>query len=271
MRSEVQSQVTGQLAGTTAPARGGVRSPPVRAARSGPAAGLARAIAALPTRELLALHAAAKTSVGAFEDATQRHGSLLQCWIRGQTVVESEHYPLDDVIDAASGSQYFYHAHRSAAAEHGHLHLFWHADARGRRARRKADRGARKSAWAPTHLAAIGLDDRGMPVSLFTVNRWVTNGHWFDAPATLALFGRFDLRAAGPYALANRWLSAFVRLYRPLLGPLLGARDARVARLTATRPWAAVAADRRIEVLSHVAIDWARDLDALEGEITRRR
>ncbi|HEU0203543.1 MAG TPA: hypothetical protein VFR86_24290 [Burkholderiaceae bacterium] len=218
------------------------------------------------------MKAAGETSVAAFERATQRHGSLLQCWIRGQAVVEYEHYPFDDVIDAASGSQYFYHAHRSATAEHGHLHLFWHADALGRRARRPRKRGARarKSAWAPTHLAAIGLDDRGMPVSLFTVNRWVTGGHWFDADRTRALLARFVLRAQGPYADANRWLTAFVRFYRPLLAPLLQARDRRVARLTAARPWEAVAADRRIEVLSHLAIDWARDLDVVEAEAAQR-
>jgi hypothetical protein len=218
------------------------------------------------------LQGAGASSVAAFERVTRRRGSLLQCWIRGQTVVEFDHYPADDVVDMFSGSQYFYHAHRSAAAEHGHLHLFWHADALGRRSQRMTKRAAhaRRSAWAPTHLAAIGLNERGLPVSLFTVNRWVTGGHWFDAHGTLALLARFALSADGPYADANRWLGAFVRLYRPLLAVLLQQRDARVARLTATRPWAAVAADRRIEVLSHVAIDWERDLDALEAELARR-
>ena len=45
--------------------------------------------------------------------------------LRGQgTFYEFEHYPRDDVFDEETHSQYYYHAHRSDAGEHGHFHLF---------------------------------------------------------------------------------------------------------------------------------------------------
>ena len=274
----MQSEVSGSIAAAstrhdaTLRARGAIALPARVGTRLAPRASLDHLIGSTTATELRALAAAAETSVAAFERATRRHGSLLQCWIRGRTVVEFDHYPPDDVVDADSGSQYFYHAHRSAHAEHGHLHLFRHVDALGRRIRRTTTRQthSRKSAWVPAHLIAICLSERGMPVSLFTVNRWVTGGHWFDAARTLALVEGFHLLARGPYPDANRWLSGFVQLYRPVLGPLLAARDRRLDVLARTRARDAIASDRRIEVLSHVAIDWAHDLDALDAERARR-
>ena len=48
--------------------------------------------------------------------------------LRGQNeFIEFEHYPRDDVFDNASGGQYYYHAHREAALEHGHFHTFLRA------------------------------------------------------------------------------------------------------------------------------------------------
>ncbi|MBW7471893.1 DUF6969 family protein [Marinobacter sp. F4218] len=45
--------------------------------------------------------------------------------LRGQgPFYELDHYPKDDVFDASTGSQYYYHAHRSDHPEHGHFHLF---------------------------------------------------------------------------------------------------------------------------------------------------
>ena len=47
--------------------------------------------------------------------------------LRGQgDFVEMEHYPRDDVFDADSHAQYYYHAHRGTA-EHGHFHTFLRA------------------------------------------------------------------------------------------------------------------------------------------------
>ncbi|MGE4049863.1 MAG: hypothetical protein AB7F38_02255 [Piscinibacter sp.] len=208
----------------------------------------------------------ARDGVAAFADATTASGSLLQSWIEGREVVEFDHYPPDDVVDFRNGSQFYYHAHRDGGREHGHLHLFWHATASGRRRYLRPGR-PRWVRTAPTHLFAISLDARGLPVGLFTVNRWVTDGHWFDAPTTMSFVDRFAVDVVGGHAPSCRWLTAFVRLYRPLIEAILIRRDRRLAR----RPRLQDAlADHRLEVLSQQAIDWSADLDALEAEAARR-
>ncbi len=204
--------------------------------------------------------------MSAFADATAASGSLLQSWIAGREVVEFDHYPPDDLVDPRSGSQFYYHSHRDGELEHGHLHLFWHASTSGRRRYLRPGR-RRWTRTAPTHLFAISLDARGLPVALFTVNRWVTDGHWFDAAATLAQVDRFAMGELEGHAHSCRWLTGFIRLYRPLIAELLAKRDRRVARRA---DLAHALEDRRLELLSLVPIDWAADLDALVSEAARR-
>lgn len=209
---------------------------------------------------------AARDSVAAFREATATSGSLIQSWIRGREVVEYEHYPPNDVVDRRRGSQFYYHAHRDGDLEHGHLHLFWHATASGRRRRLREG----QAAWtrtAPSHLLAISLDARGLPVGLFTVNRWVTDGHWFDADKTLSFVDRFAPLHEGEHATSARWVTAFVRLYRPRIRELLVRRDQRLAR---RRDLSQALADHRLEVLSLQRLDWGADLDAIEAEAARR-
>jgi len=208
----------------------------------------------------------AQASVTAFADATAVHGSLIQSWVGGQEVLAYEHYPADDIVDARRGAQFYYHAHRDSDPEHGHLHLFWHATASGRR--RYFQPG--KPRWnrtEPTHLFAISLDARGLPVALFTVNQWVTDGHWLNASTTMACVDRFALDAVPGHEASCRWLTGFVRLYRPLINELLIQRDQRMA--LRSDPTKALR-DHRLEVLSQKPIDWMADMDALQAEASRR-
>ncbi len=216
-------------------------------------------------RLVLALRGA-RDSVAAFADATAASGSLLQSWIQGRKVVEFDHYPPDEVVDSRRGSQFYYHSHRDGDREHGHLHLFWHASASGRRRYLRPGR-PRWARTAPTHLFAISLDARGLPVALFTVNRWVTDGHWFDAPTTMSFVERFELLDIEGHEHSCRWLTGLVRFYQPLIAELLLHRDRRLARRG--DPTQALA-DHRLEVLSQMPIDWAADLDDLESEADRR-
>lgn len=206
-------------------------------------------------------------SLAAFSRVTADSGSLIQSWIEGRTVVEYEHYPPDDVVDVRSGSQFFYHAHRSGGNEHGHMHLFWHATVSGRR-RYVAGLPRRWVRAAPTHLFAIALDDRGLPVSLFTVNRWVTDGYWFDASTIQSFVARFAVNDASGNADSCAWLNAFVRMYRPVIENLLLRRDRRLSR---RKDLLASLDDRRLEQLSLLRLDWEADLRSLEGEAVRRR
>jgi hypothetical protein len=221
---------------------------------------------ALGDAGLRATLVAARAGLDAFTEVVRDRGSLIRSWTDGAPMRQFDHYPDDDVVDLRSGSQFFYHAHRSHGTEHGHLHLFWHATASGRR-RYVAGRERRWVRAAPSHLLAIGLDSRGLPVSIFTVNRWVTDGYWFDAATTLAMLDRFDIRAAGEHARSGRWLTCFVRLYRPVAAELLERRDRRLAR---HGPLEHALDERRLEVLSQFELDWGADLDALQSLCRRR-
>lgn len=228
------------------------------------------ALRGLDNGELCRARRSAAESVAAFARATERHGSLIRAWVGDEAPRSLEHYPPGGVVDTRRGAEYFYHCHRADAPEHGHLHLFGHATRSGRR------RDSRRRPWrraAPSHLIAIGLDARGLPVSLFTVNRWVTGGHWFDAATTLALVDRFLPEAGADPGDgaddASVWLRSFVRLYRPLIARVLRARDRRLARAGGGHAEAALD-DRAIEVASSVRLDWAGDLQQLEAELAAR-
>lgn len=208
----------------------------------------------------------ARSSVSAFSTATAEHGSLIQNWIAGREVLEFEHYPTDDLVDVRKGSQFYYHSHRDGDQEHGHLHLFWHATATGRRRYLKPGK-PRWNRTEPTHLFAISLDARGLPVGLFTVNQWVTDGHWFDAATTMACIDRFAMGEIEGYEHSCNWLTGFVRLYRPLINELLERRDRRMKRRSDLEK---ALQDRNLEVLSSTPIDWISDMDALEAESDRR-
>lgn len=208
----------------------------------------------------------ARSSVSAFSTATAEHGSLIQNWIAGREVLEFEHYPTDDLVDVRKGSQFYYHSHRDGDQEHGHLHLFWHATATGRRRYLKPGK-PRWNRTEPTHLFAISLDARGLPVGLFTVNQWVTDGHWFNAAATMACVDRFAMGEIEGYEHSCNWLTGFVRLYRPLINELLERRDRRMKRRSDLEK---ALQDRNLEVLNSTPIDWISDMDALEAESDRR-
>lgn len=219
-----------------------------------------------PLAELNAALRHGLSSVEAFASATAASGSLLQSWVRGAQVVEYEHHPPADVIDLRSGAQFYYHAHRNHGDEHGHLHVFWHATASGRRRRPTQGRTVWKRT-APTHLLAIALDARGLPVKLFTTNQWVTDGHWFDAARTLACLDRCTPGPVAGHEHSCTWLTHFLAFYRPLIAELLARRD---ARLQGHGTLDEALNNRRLDVLSQRRIDWAADLDALQVEAERR-
>jgi hypothetical protein len=217
----------------------------------------------LSDRQIAQLHGAAQASLSGFVKATKQHGSLIQSWVRGAAVTALDHYPKGDVIDRRHASQMFYHCHRQGDVEHGHVHLFCHATRSGRR----LYLSQQSSRALPSHLLALGLDARGLPISLFTVNRWVTDGHWFDAQTTLKLLQRFKMQGVKNHARSCDWASNFVRMYEPLIEKLLHKRDQRLAR---AGPLEEALDNQRIEILSSIKLDWAADLAKLEQEMRRR-
>ena len=123
--------------------------------------------------------------------------------------VEMEHYPPDDVFDADSHAQYYYHAHRGAA-EHGHFHTSLRAGGMPDGVA-PAQAGTASEPWpegeeAISHLVAVSMDAWGEPIGLFACNRWVTGESWYAAEDVIRMLERFEIDHAWPSWPANRWL-----------------------------------------------------------------
>lgn len=179
--------------------------------------------------------------------------------LRGQPpFVEYEHYPPDDVFDDRSFGQYYYHAHRGNDAEHGHFHVFLRAggmppDCAPRPFPHATERWPQGDD-AICHLIAISMDPWGLPIGLFTTNRWVTGETWYPADCVIAMLDRFEIGHAFPNLAVNHWITAMLGLWRPHIEALVRERDRVIEASIATAPGADVFEDRRIDVTSALAI-----------------
>lgn len=201
-----------------------------------------------------------------YERLQQEKQHLLSPILNGASPKQWAHYPDDDVIDKRSGYQYFYHSHspddRPGAAEHGHFHLFARLDggihvidaAREKRFLRRLNSAAAVDSKTVS-LLCISLDARGVPTSLFTVNRWVTGDHLLSADATLALLKGFHVKTPG-FELVSEWMQALVGLFWPQIVELLRQRDRKLESVIAAgRSDADLLDDNRVELLSECDTD----------------
>ncbi len=180
---------------------------------------------------------------------------------------EWDHHPPGDVCDPETLAQYFYHAHPgpTAKGEHGHFHTFLRGPGMPRSCRPIAGPdGAppEDPKDAVAHLVAIGMDEFGRPVNLFTVNRWVTDETWFAAADVIAMLDRFVVDLARPSWPVNRWITAMIDLFRPQIEMLIEARD-RVVLQRARRLGHDVYDDRDLEVTAVCPIDIDAQIDAV--------
>jgi hypothetical protein len=176
---------------------------------------------------------------------------------RGETFFEFNHYPEDDVYDRETHAQYYYHAHRSEAGEHGHFHCFLRP--KGMPAGVAAIQYPATDPWptgdeALSHLIAIAMDVHGYPTGLFTTNRWVTAEAWYPAEQVLQMLDRFVIDHAFPSLPVNRWISAMFVLYRPHIEALLKRRDEVVWNWADTHPGEDVFEDRALDITSQMDI-----------------
>ena len=190
------------------------------------------------------------------------------------TFYEMDHYPPGDVYDDESGAQYYYHAHRAETGEHGHFHTFVRAKAIPDSIAPYPDPHAGTSdAERPLgedaicHLIAVSMDKDGLPISLFTTNRWVTGETLYKAKDTIALLDHFSIDHVDPCLATNHWLTAMLRLFRPQIEKLLVARDERIQSLQAARPDADVFEDRDVEITSEVDIDIDAQIALVNGAL----
>jgi Domain of unknown function (DUF6969) len=134
--------------------------------------------------------------------------------------VEWAHYPQPDALDPRSGWRFYYHCHPASqrlAREHGHFHIFVPAQGAKRSDRNRF-----------SHLIGLSVDAKGLPLRLFTSNRWVTGEIWQSATALESHLATPRLRHAEPQDVAL-WLEDLLILFRTEIAALLRARDRRLA------------------------------------------
>ncbi len=166
-----------------------------------------------------------------------------------------QHYPEHDAVSPRGGSRYFYHCHPvedRGVDEHGHFHLFLAKSAMPKpRGVAIAPIGRKARAQNPkvVHIAALSINQAGLPVSLFTVNRWVTNEWLYPHDQIMAALTRFDLTGADGDEFVNKWLTAFVHLAKPTISDLLIQRDLALSDVD----WDGE--ERTLEITSSIPVD----------------
>lgn len=176
---------------------------------------------------------------------------------KGETFYEFNHYPEDDVYDRESHAQYYYHAHRSEAGEHGHFHCFLRP--KGMPAGVAPIAYLATDPWpqgdeALSHLVGIAMDGYGYPTGLFTTNRWVTAEAWYPADQVIRMVDRFVIDHAFPSLPVNRWISTMFVLFRPHIEALLRRRDETVWAWAEAHPGEDVFEDRELDITSQMEI-----------------
>jgi len=194
--------------------------------------------------------------------------------LRGQSAfVEYDHYPDSDVFDPDTHSQYYYHAHRGLAGEHGHFHTFMRAAGMPARAAPVAWEHAEP--WpggdeALAHLIAVSMDAFGLPIGLFAPNRWVAGDTWYDAEQVIRMLEEFRIDHANPSWPVNRWISAMFVLFRPHIEALLRERDRIIETWRDAHPGEDVLEMRELEVLAWMPISVDAALADVERVLARR-
>lgn len=189
---------------------------------------------------------------------------LLDGLLLGQAPQQWAHYPQDDAIDRKSGYQWFYHSHsaedRPGSAEHGHIHLFARRSLWSRRLQSRSERefqvmcGALSPQTQTRHLLAMGLNAKGVPISLFTVNSWVTGDLMLSRPLTVELLGAIRLHTG--HTPLDAVMESVVYLCASEIEHVLAQRDEKLA----SHPHADKLSDERLELLSELPIDLDKKL-----------
>ncbi|WP_119420861.1 DUF6969 family protein [Desertibaculum subflavum] len=203
-------------------------------------------LAELPKRRLAGMLEAGEAVAAARDRLLDRGSNVVAELLAGQgPFYEFDHYPDGDVFDPVTGAQYYYHAHRSVAGEHGHFHTFLR----------------RAAAGSPTHLIAVSMDEYGEPRALFAVNRWVTDEAWVPAATAIRLLPRFAVTTALPEPAVNAWITGLLRLFRPEVEALLLHRDRAIEARAGARERALE--DKGLETTGRLPIDVDERLAAL--------
>lgn len=180
------------------------------------------------------------------------------------------HYPQGDRIDKTTGAQYFYHCHRENhdRFEHGHFHCFLRY-----KQIPKTIKPAALDDWdhyidSPmTHLIAIGMNQFGQPIRLFTVNRWVTSEIWYSAEHAPKLIKRYKMTLDDNHywCILDKWVEAMLHLFAPQISWLHQQRDRAIQVHQQNNPGQNVYMDYEYEELSSIDVDLKKQIEWIVG------
>ncbi len=217
----------------------------------------------LPVEEIESMATAGAEVMECLMALAKTDGNVVAEALRGQgTFYEFNHYPADDVYDSETHSQYYYHAHRPG--EHGHFHTYlrpkgmpsWIKPAPVSDLTPPEDEND-----ALSHIVAISMDSSGLPIKLFTTNRWICAETWYRAEDVSAMIDFFAITHAQPSWPMNRWVTAMLKLFKPQITELLFERDDTVAGWQRKHPRRNVYEDRELDITSEMPT-------SLEDQIT---
>jgi hypothetical protein len=193
------------------------------------------------------------------------------------TFYEWRHYPQGDIYDAEYHAQYYYHAHPEewrVSGEHGHFHTFLRPLGMPQGVSPAPVPDFKEPASkndALSHLVGISMNRAGLPIRLFTTNRWVTGETWYAAADVVRMLDCFVIDHARPSWPANRWITALMRMFRPQIVELLYARDAEIRRRQIIAPEINVFEDRDLEVASEMRVSIEDQIARIELALARVR
>lgn len=195
---------------------------------------------------------------------------------------ERRHYPAGDIYDPETGAQYYYHAHRSDPREHGHFHIFQRPHVLSERFEpmRHAKPGIGRCAGEPqvgahwprgeaalAHIVGVAMDNYGLPIRLFTVNRWVTDETWYAARDIITMLDHFEIRSRRTLPEVNGWIAGLLRLFQPEIVELVRRRDAAVEARARANPHGDALEDRSLEVTAALDISVERRVRQLRRSL----
>ncbi|QJE73150.1 hypothetical protein HHL28_08675 [Aerophototrophica crusticola] len=232
----------------------------------------------LPQEELEALSDAGREVMLCTRVLAKTGDTMVGELLRGAgPFYEWRHYPSNDVYDPEYHAQYYYHAHppeERVDGEHGHFHTFLRPLGMPEGVKPldlpdlKPDPDGND---ALCHLVGISMDKAGRPIRLFTTNRWVTGETWYAAADAVRMLDGFVIDHARPSWPLNRWITALMRLYRPLVVQLLQQRDATIAQWQQDHPDTNAYEDRALEVTSEAYVSVEEHISRVELAMRRLR
>lgn len=232
--------------------------------------------AKLPKSRLQAMVAAGEDVVECIRVLAKTGDNIVGELLKGaEGFYEWDHYPTGDVYDHVTHSQFYYHAHPQEVrtGEHGHFHTFVRANGIPDYIRpvgltdyeRPDDPNDDLS-----HLVALSMDPNGLPIRLFSTNRWVTGETWYKADDVCALLDHYVIDHAQPSWPVNRWVSAMLQLFHPQAVALIRARDARIKIWAASKPDENAYEDRDLEITAAVDISIDDQIAAVQEALSAK-